>query len=485
MSRSAITAAFTIAAFALAACQPSTETGSDSPEYNVVLISVDALRADHVGTYGYDRPTTPYIDTLAADSVVFERAYAPSSFSRQSVSALLTGRLPTSGGSVSLDAQPHETAETLARLFRGAGLRTGMFSNSPLIGENGRGFTRGFEGIQIATLDNAQTATDVTANALQFIDDFSPDRFMVYAHYFEPLPPFTPPAETAASFGVDASDVSSAALTSEIDDGQAVTAADPRLAQLIARYDAEIAAVDKAIESLVDGLAERGLADNTVVIVTGSQGTELLDHGYFGDAWTLYEEELRVPLIFHAPGLLSAQRVAEPVSVVDIYPTLVDLFDLDLDIDAWQPDGSSFVNGSAIRTSGEPIIAELVIRERCVVRAVILDEWKYIADYIPCPVAERRAINTGYVDKVQAIMAGEIEAPSIWGEIQQQSLYNLTLDPLETMNRMAEAQAELQYLSQRLGDYQTYSELYALKAIEAIVSPDVRRQLCGFGYGAC
>lgn len=485
MSRSAITATFAVAALALAACQPSTESGSDAPEYNVVLISVDAFRADHVGTYGYDRPTTPFIDTLAADSVVFERAYAPSSFSRQSVSSLLTGRLPTSGGSVSLDAQPHETAETLARLFRGAGLRTGMFSNSPLIGENGRGFTRGFEGIQLATLDNTQTATDVTANALQFIDDFSPDRFMVYAHYFEPLPPFTPETGTAATFGVDDSDVSSAALTSEIDDGQTVTADDPRLAQLIARYDAEIAAVDAAIESLIDGLAERGLADNTVVIVTGSQGTELLDHGYFGDAWTLYEEELRVPLIFHAPGLVSARRVSEPVSVVDIYPTLVDLFELDLDIDAWQPDGSSFVNGSDIRTSGEPIIAELVIRERCVVRAVILDEWKYIADYIPCPIDERLEINQGYVDQVQAIMAGEMEAPSIWGEIQQEALFNLASDPLETQNLLDGEAEQLAYLRQRLDDYQTYSENYALKAIEAIVSPDVRRQLCGFGYGSC
>ncbi|MGD8341049.1 MAG: sulfatase [Gammaproteobacteria bacterium] len=473
-----------LGALALAGCQSADESTSSAPDYNVVLISIDSLRADHVGAYGYDRPTTPFLDTLAEDSVVFEHAYSTSSFTRQAVSSLLTGRLPTSGGSVSFAAQPHENAETLARLFRAAGLRAGMFSNQPLIGD--RGFTRGFEGIQIASVDAAQAAADVTANALQFVDDYAPDRFMVYAHYSEPFPPLDPPEATAGNFGVDATDVSLALLRGEIDDAMPPSANDPRLAQLMARYDAEIAAVDDAIGTLVEGLNERGLADDTLIIVTGAVGQEFLDHGYFGDAWTLYNELLHVPLIIHAPGLLAADRIASAVSIVDIYPTLVDLLDLDLDFDAWQPDGSSFLSDSLeIRASGEPIFAELVIRERCVVRAAILDEWKYIAEYIRCPIEERKAIDEGYVELVQAIMAGEAEEPPIWGEIANEMLFNLDTDPDELNNLLNEAPEQLTYLRERMRDYETYSELYALKAMEDVVDPGTRRALCGFGYGSC
>jgi hypothetical protein len=112
--------------------------------------------------------------------------------------------LPTSGGSVSLAAQPHENAKTLARLFRAAGLRTGMFTNQPLL--KARGFTRGFEGIQIADLENgqvSQTAANVTNNALQFIDDFSRDPFMVFTHFVERHAPYSLPPETGSAFGVD------------------------------------------------------------------------------------------------------------------------------------------------------------------------------------------------------------------------------------------------------------------------------------------
>jgi arylsulfatase len=487
MGRAAIATLVAAGFVALSACQAGSDEGSRASDYNLVLISVDALRADHVGAYGYDRPTTPFLDTLAADSAVFERAWAPSSFTLQSVSALLTGRLPTSGGSVSLEAQPHENAETLARLFRAGGFRTGMFSNQFLLGS--RGFTRGFEGIRIFDTpanQPEQTARELTENALQFIDDYAGERFMVYAHYVQPHQPYAPPAATASVFGVDASEVSVIGLIAKIDAGESVAASDPRLAQLKARYDAEVAAVDAAIEALVHGLTERGLAENTVVIVTGSQGQEFLEHGYLDHAWTLYEEQLRVPLILHAHGLIEPQRVERPVSTIDIYPTLVDLFGLDLDAEAWQPDGSSLLGDSLeVRVLDEPRLAELVIRERCVIRAIVLNEWKYIAEYIPCPVERRGQIQAGYIDLVRAIAAGEVEAPSLWGEIASESLFNLDDDPGETRNLLGSEPEQLAYLRERLADYERYSELYALKAIEAVAAPDALERLCRGGYFGC
>lgn len=488
MGRSAVPALVAAGFIVLTACQPDSDGGDRASDRNLVLISVDALRADHVGAYGYERPTTPFLDSLAADSVVFERAWAPSSFTLQSVSSLLTGRLPTSGGSVSLEAQPHESAETLARLFRAADFRTGVFSNQFLLGS--RGFTRGFESIRIFDAPPGQpeqTARELTDNVLQFIDDYAGERFMVYTHYVQPHQPYAPPAETASILGVDSSDVSVMEIIAEIDAGERVSPADPRIEQLKARYDAEIAAVDAAIEALVDGLTERGLAENTVVIVTGSQGQEFLEHGYLDHAWTLFEELLRVPLILRAPGLFEPQRIEQPVSTIDIYPTLVELFGLDLDVEAWQPDGSSLVSDSLdIRVLDEPRIAELVIRERCVLRAIVLAEWKYIAEYVPCPVERRGEIFTGYIDLVRAIAAGEVEAPSIWGEVVNERLFNLGDDPGETTNVLDAEAEQLAYLRERLADYERYSELYALQAIEAVAAPDVLDRLCrGGGYFGC
>ena len=370
-------------------------------------------------------------------------------------------------------------------------MRTGIFSNQFLL--KSRGFTRGFEDIGIADSagdDGAQTALEVTANALRFIDDYSPERFFLYAHYVEPHQPYAPSTDTTSGHGVNKADVSVAELSAKISAGHAVTNGDPRVHQLTARYDAEIIAVDQAIEALVAGLSERGLADNTLIIVTGSQGQEFLEHGYLGHAWTLYEELLRVPLILHAPGLIDPQRVEGAVSTIEIYPTLVELFDLDLDTGLWQLDGSSFLSATLdVRVPQDPMFAELVIRERCIVRAVVLNEWKYIADYLPCAVEDRQDIQSGYLDLVTAIASGEADAPPLWGEIQQEVLFNLNDDPGETVNRAADESEQLEYMRSRLEEYQQYAELNALRAIEASAPRNMdaaqRDRLCGGGYFGC
>jgi arylsulfatase len=471
----------------LAGCGGGATDIRTTAQHNVVVISIDSLRYDHVGAYGYPKPTTPALDALAAQSVVFERAYAPSSFTLQSVAAILTGRLPTSGGSVGLaEAEPAESAVTLGRMFRAVGARTGLISNQPLL--RPRGFTRGFEDIQISGMETSWTATDVTARALQFIDDGTTERFFLYTHYLEPHQPYEPPAEMLAKLGAGTTDVRIDELIAELDAGKALARDDPRVAALVARYDAEIAAADAAIGELLEGLAERGLAENTVVIVTGSQGEELLEHDYLGHAWTLHEEVLRVPLILHAPGLLEPARNTDAVSTVDIYPSLVSLFGLD--VGDWRPDGSSFLamrNGAAsIRSAQAPKLAELVIRERCIVRAVIEGNWKYVAEYLPCAVEDRDEIGAAYLDVVRAIGDGSREAPPLWGEIRREALYDLSADPAERNNVAPREPERLARLRGTLEAYRAYCEVNALKAREAvapeITDPGAADRLRSLGY---
>jgi len=466
-------------------CGTATEETAPPTDLNVVLVVIDSLRADHLGVYGYSEPTSPFLDGFAAESVVFENAYAASSHPPQSVAALLTGRLPTSGGSIGLEAEPSEEAATLARVFRGGGFHTGIVSNQPLL--SSRGFTRGFEFIQVASIESPSSAEDVTQTALQFVDDYQGEPFFLYAHYLEPHQPYDPPAQFLERFGDDSPPDINALLT-EIEAGQGVDAQDPRLQALIASYDAEIAAVDAALEALVDGLASRGVLEDTLIIVTGSQGEEFLEHDYLTHSWTLHQEVLRVPLLIRAPALLPPERIADRVSGTDLFPSLVELFGLDPG--GWQPDGASFLRGAGgsvdVQVPRAAKLAELVIRERCILRTVIQDDWKYIAEPLSCALENRSTIAGEYLQRVQDMAAGTLETPDLWADAQREWLFNLADDPAEQTNLLGSASEQLASMRTLLEDYEAYCEANALAAQETAVpeiyDEEAAERLRSMGY---
>ena len=157
----------------VSACGPG--AAADGPR-RVVLVVLGSVRADHVGAYGYARPTTPRLDALAAGGLVFERAYAGSSAAPQSLATLWTGRLPSSGGSIGLrEATPHPALLTLPRMFLRAGFRTGLVSNHGGLRE--RAFTRGFDDIEVDSQPGRWTAELVTAKALELADQAPPDDY--------------------------------------------------------------------------------------------------------------------------------------------------------------------------------------------------------------------------------------------------------------------------------------------------------------------
>jgi len=161
---------------------------------DIILVTVDSLRADHLGAYGYEHETSPFLDRLAADGAVFERAWAPSSYTSQSVAAILTGRLPTSAGAIGLlEAEPAETADRLARHLAAAGRRSGIVSNQSLL--RGRGFTRGFADIQIAGERDDWTAAEVTRRGLGVVDDAGDGALFLHLHYADPHQPYNPPVD--------------------------------------------------------------------------------------------------------------------------------------------------------------------------------------------------------------------------------------------------------------------------------------------------
>lgn len=413
---------------------------------NLVIVVVDSLRADHLGCYGYDRPTSDFIDSLAGEGLVFENVTANSSYLTQSLSVLFTGRLPTSAGTIGMDeAHPLDTTRTLPQLFQRAGYRTGIVSNQPLV--EGRGFSKGFEDVQKSTFQDSWTGAEVSRRALDFVDGIGDERFMLYVHIAEPHQPYAPPEEFLDKFPArgDGEPLDLRAFCQSYAEvaPELTASGDHRVRNLMRMYDAEIAFTDRCIEGLVGGLKELGVADNTVVLITSVHGEEFLEHGYAGHAWTLYEEVLRVPLILWSPGIGNGARISAPVSHVDVLPTLIEIFNLSTRRTDFEGE-SFFVSQSETLEFREPVkprIAELVIPDRCVVRSVTKGGWKYISMQEWVEPAARHAVAHAYLEAVTDDGGAKPEPGPVWSEAVDEELYYLPDDPYED-NDLASRQQE-------------------------------------------
>jgi arylsulfatase A-like enzyme len=305
-------------------------TGRARP--NVLVVLVDALRADHLGAYGYARATSPHIDALASEGVLFERAFAQSPWTKPSIPTLFTslypiqhgvyeGETPGSAGFLESDVLAHELT-TIAEVFRAAGYRTAAFVNNAHL-LPGQGFAQGFDLYDQGDLD----AAEINRRFLAWLDGEQGPPFLAYLHYLDAHWPFRPEPAFAARFapagpydGVFAQE-SWRGLRDRINRGR-VTLTDRDREELVARHDGAVAQVDAAVGELLAALRGRGALDTTLLLLTSDHGEELLDHGRVGHGGTLYDEVLHVPLLIRPPGGAEASRIAEPVRLLDVLPTL-------------------------------------------------------------------------------------------------------------------------------------------------------------------
>ena len=294
---------------------------------NLIVIVVDTLRADHLGLHGYDRDTSPFLDEVARQGMVFENAQSVSSFTRESVSALFTGHLPSTSGSIGWYAAPAEHLPTLGTSYAQAGYRTGLFTTTLMLPDPA--YARGFDSVEHLVKKGGVSGKGqaLSERALEFVRECDDDPFMLYLHYFDPHGPYDPPEELKRRF-TDEIHPDPVGLYTQLRKrvpeyvSKGFGPGDPLYEDQQVRYDAEITWTDQALKSLFDGLAELGLADNTLVVITSDHGEEFLDHGFVEHAWTLYQESVHVPLIFWWPGVLEPARVPQRVSLVDVLPTV-------------------------------------------------------------------------------------------------------------------------------------------------------------------
>jgi arylsulfatase A-like enzyme len=286
------------------------------PECNVVLISIDTLRADHVGAYGYPRPTTPNIDALARRGVVFENAVSQSSWTRPAHMSMFTGLHPREHGFIGLsDRGPLDASvPTLAGELRRHGFQTVAFTGGINVGQV-FGFDHGFDLFR----SNGRYFRDQLEETRYWLEAARKGKFFLFWHGYDAHTPYASDPADRVALGLSE-------RRPRLAMRRACKGQDRAQAQrLIEAYDAAIRRADRFVGKLIAELERHDLLRKTVVVVTSDHGEEFLEHGECFHINTLYREVLHVPLIVVAPGL-APRRVTELVPAsVSIAPTILAL----------------------------------------------------------------------------------------------------------------------------------------------------------------
>lgn len=320
---------------------------------NLVLITIDTLRADRVGAYGYQPARTPALDAIAHAGVRFDRAYAPAPITLTSHASLLSGRYPPGHAARHNGMAMNGSVTTLATALAAGGFATGAFVSAfPL--DRRFGLARGFADYDDQLGRDASGAplnerpgAETVRRARAWVDAHRADRFFLWVHLFEPHAPYGDPETDAAR-------------------------------PVSARYDDEIAAADRVTGQLLDALGD--LTASTLIVVASDHGEAFGEHGEIGHSVFVYDTTLRIPLIVKGPGVPADRVAGAPVSLVDVAPTALGL----LGVTGFDADGidlAGVLNGGtpSDRALYAESFAPLFDFGWSPLRSVRDTRWKYIA----------------------------------------------------------------------------------------------------------
>jgi arylsulfatase A-like enzyme len=362
---------------------------------NLIVILVDTLRADHLGHHGYARATSPRLDSLAEDSVVFLRHTAHASRTGPSVATLFTGLHARSHGVVNplshFDAKGtlDSSRLTLAEILSEEGYRCAGFAANPNVSER-FGFAQGFERYQLFRWAKAEV---LNRAALAWIEERTAEAeprppFCLYLHYVDPHSPYEAPASFAKKFVSPDYRGRITGAHRQLDEVVAgrLELDEDDLDQLRALYDAEIRYLDDQLGVLLVDLAAKGLLDESLIVFVSDHGEEFLDHDSVLHGYTLYEEQLRIPLMIRHPEL-PARQISRLSRQVDVLPTLLELLGVAIPETLQGESLVAAMQGEDRPELGDerPVFAQASLRA---VKTVALDsyargDWKLIETRVP------------------------------------------------------------------------------------------------------
>jgi arylsulfatase A-like enzyme len=346
---------------------------------NIILIILDTTRADRLSCYGYERKTSPNIDKLAGESVLYSRAIAPSSWTLPSHASLFTGKFTTSHGAKydpegpldltdAIDDKDEEKEYrarglsqnelTLASILKEAGYMTAAVVGGPWL-KRVFGLAKGFDhydDTQINTLDGIN-ADQVTDSAARWLDKSYKKKFFLFLNYFDPHAPYSPPDEFVEKL---------------LPDGILLSKDRPQLGIYNALYDAEILFMDYHVGRLFQKLKDCGVYDSSWIIVTADHGELLGEHGQSGHGSYLYQEEIHIPLLFKYPAKeASPGRTDTMVQLNDVFAMILNRLGIAL------PEN---IQAGLPPRIGHPVLSETypLNAEDGHWRAIIEDDFKFL-----------------------------------------------------------------------------------------------------------
>jgi arylsulfatase A-like enzyme/Flp pilus assembly protein TadD len=276
---------------------------------NVVVITIDTLRADHLGCYGYKLIRTPHIDALASESVRFERAYTPVPVTLPAHTVIFTGTYPTLSGMHDFSGNKlNPNQVTLATVLKQQGYATGAVVGSAVL-DSRFGLNQGFEyyydhfdfnRLQESNLEEMERPGNIVADlTLDWLGKNYRSKFFLWMHLYDPHYPYRPPAPFSEQYKDRP-------------------------------YDGEIAFADAQVGRLIAFLKAKDIYGNTLIVLSGDHGESLGEHGEKTHGFFIYNATLHVPMIIHLPQARSVQTVNELVSLADLMPTILGALKLDV-----------------------------------------------------------------------------------------------------------------------------------------------------------
>ncbi len=466
---------------------------------NVLIVVIDTARAQNLSCYGYGRHTSPHIDTVATQGVLYDQAISTGCWSLPSQLSLLTGLFPSKHGAHELHLSYAHPYPTLPEVLRDAGYTTlGVSPNSWMSDEFGATF--GFDTyLKLWQYWPTMPAADGHAHArfpwthrlnrlysryifprrnrarhiTQHISRLlttAPEPFFLYAIYWDMHLPYYAQAPHAMQWLPPGVNARQARLVNRnhltyLTGQTAMTEED--FAILQACYDSALATVDAEIGALMALLRQRRLLENTLLMITSDHGENIGDHGLMSHAYSLHDTIIRVPLIIRYPACFpQGQRVTSQVQLTDLFPTILDVLELE------RSDVRRELQGASLLAPQPGVEERLAYAEMLAPHPSMraLNRRAGLPEKTPRPEYDRalRCIRTP-------------EKKFVWASNGQHALYDLQQDPHETINRFAEEPEMAAALEQTLMTWKPPDGV-PLSARLPDIAPDVRQRLRDLGY---
>jgi arylsulfatase A-like enzyme len=468
---------------------------------NVIILLLDTARAQNFSCYGYDRPTSPAVDALATEGVLYEQAISPGCWSLPAQVSLLTGMFPSKHGAHELHLAYAHAYPLLPEILHEAGYCTlGVSPNSWMSDEFG--VTHGFDVyLKLWQCWHTMSTTPKEAVGLlsplvqkanrwysrhifprrnrarqvcQHIDKLlatAPEPFFLYAIFWDMHLPYYPSPQHATRWlpaGVTLDQAQQVNRNQLRYFAGQIPMSEADFAILRACYDGALATIDEEIGALVEMLRQRGLLDHTVLIITSDHGENIGDHSLMSHAYSLHDTLIHVPLILRYPACFPAgQRVTQQVQLTDLFPTLLDILHLDLPGVRKELQGVSLL---AVEPEAE--------KERLAYAEMLAPHPSIVAlnRRVGAPEDTPRAA----FDRALRCLRMP-ESKVIWASDGQHALYDLRQDPDETTNRFADEPVLAATLLDMLYAWQPSNDVPYSPQLP-VLDQDVRQRLRDLGY---